>query len=72
MNTAMQELLDKLKAMLRNGGDKDLIPAIKHAEDLLIKEKEQIMDAYWSGFESGRPGRPKCTAQGYYDKTFKP
>lgn len=50
MKTAMQELIGRLEAMVQNGGDCDLLPAINHAKELLELEKKQIEKAYENGF----------------------
>ena len=49
MKTAMQELIEHLNHVKEFN---TMIPGIiKGAENLLQKEKEQIMDAYWQGAE---------------------
>jgi hypothetical protein len=49
MKTAMQELIEHLNHVKEFN---TMIPGIiKGAENLLEKEKEQIMDAYWQGAE---------------------
>lgn len=46
--TAMQILIDKLTAMINNGGDSDLIPVRHFATELLAKEREQHeLSAIW-------------------------
>jgi hypothetical protein len=65
MKTAMQELIDELK-LIEAYPMSPLV--LRMAEDLLEKEKEQIMDSYLQGsFDDG----PNITnSEQYYNQTF--
>lgn len=52
-NTPLEELIEKLEAMIENGGDADLIAAVVHANGLLQKESELINPLDASRFKSG-------------------
>ena len=71
MKTAMQELIDKLNSMVQNGGDSDLLPAIEHARYLLVKEKQQIEEAYRRGVEDERYNKLDFINNPYYSQTYK-
>lgn len=70
--TAMGMLVEVLQAMVDNGGDPDLIPAITHAKKLLVIEKDNIIKAAAHG--NGMPfwfdGQTKI-GEDYYYSTFK-
>jgi len=66
MKTAMQELISELKRV----EDYPMMPfVIRIANDLLEKEKEQIIDSYLQGsFDDG----PNITnSEQYYNQTYK-
>ena len=73
MKTPMQEHLEWLKneyeLILKLGGENQRLlieDCIKHAESMLEKEKEVIMDAY----NYGQQIPPFDYAERYYDETF--
>ena len=73
MKTAMQLMLDDLELRYKVLSDAQMIQAcgaiegtIEYAKSLIIKEKEQIIDACNSAFED------KTTwGERYYNQTFK-
>ena len=71
MKTAMQELISELKRI----DDYPMIHfVIRTANDLLEKEKEQIMNANMDGYKEGCTyhsfdHRPKTTEE-YYNQTY--
>lgn len=66
MKTAMQELIEELKRVEKMYN----IPfAIKVAEGLLEKEKEQIIDAYYGNID-GIYGYREAGEQ-YYNETYQ-
>ena len=72
MKTPMQEHIEWLKKERdEHGYERGLHyeMAIEHAESMLEKEKEVIMDAYWEGGQD-IPIHPH-RAEEYFDKTFK-
>lgn len=66
MNTAMQELIERLKYLSREHDDAGLRTAIQISEELLEKEKQQIQEAVKFG-----EGYFKTTAEDYYNETYK-
>lgn len=60
--TAMQELISYFKK-------RGYMYAVLKAEELLEKEKEQIMVAYYEGFQDG--GAPHNENDNYYNQTYK-
>ena len=73
MVTAMQEMIKFLKNamdMCHDSDEKINFAWVKfHAELLLQKEKEQIMDAWYNGFDELRPYVDH--SEEYYNKTYK-
>ena len=70
MKTAMQELITELKRV----EDYPMMSfVIKTANDLLEKEKEQIIDANIAGMEfiAVHPNHYKVDAEDYYNQTYK-
>jgi len=80
MKTAMQELIEKLKAQQKILEKEDnivlaaaLYAGQRMAEDLLEKEKEQIIDAYDEGIingEANEDGNGKMFYNLYYNQTY--
>lgn len=70
MKTAMQELKDVIGEMIKNGGtEEDLFAVIAHIDNWAFeKEKEQIMEAWYNGFDELRPFVDH--SEEYYNKTF--
>jgi hypothetical protein len=67
--TAMQELIQRLKALHENHfGEVGLEISIEIASQLLEKEKEQIEDAYWEGGIDVPMNGKRC--QQYYNETY--
>lgn len=70
MKTVVQKLINKVDAMISNGGDADLLAVKVHLENSLETEKEQIIEAYMSGkHDSGI--YKKYSSEDYYQQTFK-
>ena len=73
MNTPLMELIAKLESYF-NSEDcpQDDLCGVKRsigfATELLEKEKEVIMDAYWDGGQD--MPTLACTVEDYYTKTF--
>ena len=69
--TAMQDLIDKWR--LESSHHIPNAPIyqkfIEDAKQLLEKEKEQIMDAYWNGNSDGHIGENYISE--YYNETYK-
>jgi hypothetical protein len=81
MKTAMQELIDKLEYLQRTNPNKLFIEqgihhgleaAIKEAESMLEKEKQQIKDAWIDGDNSDCLSEQDSSdfAERYYNITF--
>ena len=75
MKTAMQELIEKLKAQQKILEKEDsivlaaaLYAGQRMAEELLEKEKEQIENAYWDGGQDVPTNGDRC--QEYYNQTY--
>jgi len=80
MKTAIQELILTAKIMSKLSGDSGFVGrsmlAIIENENLLEKEKQQIIEAHFNGYENGndyaRTGIGEFKdAEQYYNKTFK-
>jgi hypothetical protein len=77
MKTAMQEFIEMLKeARSVSIASEDITQtytnAIRLAESMLDKEKEQIMDAHMEGhYVISYPVSPELEAEKYYNETFK-
>ena len=76
MKTPMQEHIKWLKierGRLESAGELGIAlhigDCIKHAESMLEKEKEVIMDAYWDGGLDIPTHISRCKE--YYNETFK-
>jgi hypothetical protein len=70
MKTAMQELIDEVRKLRKNGFSVD----DKYLQGLLEKEKEQIKKANMDGYKEGCTyhsfdHRPKTTEE-YYNQTY--
>ena len=61
MKTAMQELIDEVRKLRKNGFSVD----DKYLQGLLEKEKEQICNAYTDGLEG-----PYLGAEKYYNQIY--
>ena len=69
MKTAMQEHIDWLEENQLYFGIP--IEAIENAQDLLQKEKEQIMDFFLKGYSIGESDlNPKSEFEKYYNQTY--
>jgi hypothetical protein len=77
MKTAMQEFIEMLKeARSVSIASEDITQtytnAIRLAESMLDKEKEQIMDAHMEGhYVISYPVSPELEAEQYYNETFR-
>ena len=69
MKTAKQKIKNKVQDMIDNGGDLDLLPVITHIDNLLQKEKQQIIDSNNSGWRTHRR-KENQNAEEYYSETF--
>jgi hypothetical protein len=67
MKTAMQELIDELERV-RSMTNMNFV--IRIATDLLEKEKEQIIDAYYGKIDGVYGYRE--AGEEYYNQTYKP
>jgi hypothetical protein len=69
MKTAMQELIDELK-LIEAYPMSPLV--LRMAEDLLVKEKEQIIEANIAGMEfiPVDPNKYQQDAEQYYNQTY--
>ena len=69
----MQELIEIIKFYEEECVDEDikigLTSAKNMAKDMLEKEKEQIIDAYCSGYQEGSIG-DAIQSDEYFDKTY--
>jgi hypothetical protein len=72
MKTAMQLMLEDLELRYKVLSNAEMLQAcgaiegtIDYAKSLIIKEKEQIMDAYLEGLEG-----PYIRAEEYYNQTY--
>lgn len=74
MKTAMNELILTAKIMSKLSGDSGFVGrsmlAIIENENLLEKEKQQIIDAYQQGYNNAYFANPLNKEQ-YYKQTFK-
>ena len=66
--TALQKLIEIMNHMIENG-DNDLLPLRIYAVNLLEKEKEQIIEAFYQGrnLYNDFDDDPEI----YYDDTYK-
>jgi hypothetical protein len=64
MKTAMQELIDEVRKLRKNGFSVD----DKYLQRLLEKEKEQIMEAFVNG--KNKPRHIFQLGEGYYNQTY--
>jgi hypothetical protein len=77
MKTAMQELIEMLKeARSVSIASEDITQtytnAIRLAESMLDKEREQIMDSHMEGhYVISYPVSPELEAEKYYNETFR-
>jgi hypothetical protein len=67
MKTAMQELIEHVESIWSNGGWEETIK--EKAKELLEKEKEQIIDAYYGGVKL-LSGDIESAAKHYYYQTY--
>lgn len=75
MKTAMRQLIDFLEPELKMH-DFLQLPAFEKAKDLLEPEKQQIIDAYNSGWQYGflansEELKPTKNGEQYYNETFE-
>ena len=72
--TAMQELIEIVEMDANNHVEISMRVFHKMLLDGLEKEKQQIIDAYTGGFNTGLSfdgKKPIVTSKDYYDQTFK-
>jgi hypothetical protein len=67
MKTAMQELIDEVRRLRKNGFSVD----DKYLQGLLEKEKEQIKNAWYNGGINGMGLFEINTGEEYYNQTYK-
>jgi DNA polymerase I-like protein with 3'-5' exonuclease and polymerase domains len=68
MKTAMQELIEEVRRLRKNGFSVD----DKYLQGLLEKEKEQMFDFFLKGYSIGESDfNPKSEANKYYNQTYK-
>jgi hypothetical protein len=65
MKTAMQELIEYLESRYFKY---EISSILLKSKDLLIKEKEQIENAYWDGGQDVPTNGDRC--QEYYNQTY--
>lgn len=76
MKTAIQELIEMFKEarsvyIAPNDIEQTYASAIRLAQSMLDKEKEQIMDAHMEGhYVISHPVSPELEAEQYYNETF--
>ena len=65
-NTALTKLISIIDNMISNGGDPDLYAVKNHAESLLQKERQDIIDAHFSG-----QNQTGLASENYFNNRFK-
>ena len=72
MKTAIQELIERAEKAnaLSVSGSVNYYYVIYELKHFLDKEKEQITDAYLSGYDDGERDN-SCSSEDYYNSTFK-
>jgi hypothetical protein len=70
MQTAMQELIERLEILSEKYEDAGLLTAIKIGNSLLEMEKEQILAAFTEGASDGFYGESDSNREQYYQETF--
>ncbi len=74
METAMNELIQRLKSLSEKYHSAGLITAMDIAKQLLAKEHGQILHAWWAGHDArdgaGLVHVPEDNAMKFFDETY--
>lgn len=72
--SSIEWLESKVKQMIQNGGDADLLGVLSHIKQAKSMHKEEIENAWWAGCDEGASPHiifPSEDCNGYYNQTFK-